>query len=184
MSPVRRREEPLGDPLVRSLYRDLAGESAPAELDSAVLADARAAMHVPRGHGGGFLRPLAWAASVGLCVAVVLQVYLSETRGVQPAVVPDSATERHEAAVELRARKLGDAHREKGGSVAEPFADGVDADATGRPAGSVCAANFRSVRDEWLRCIETLEDAGDIEQAAIERERLERAIAGEVTTDD
>lgn len=129
------------------------------------------------------MRPLAWAASIGLCVAVVLQVYLTQSPALRPDVTPDSAMDLHEAAVESRARKLGDTHRGKAGH-ATSFADTVDSDATSQPAETICPANFQLARDEWLRCIASLEDAGEVEQAAIERERLERAHAGEGAADD
>lgn len=202
---MKQREEPLGDPLVRSLYRELAGERAPEDLGDAILAEARAAMEFPRSRGGGLLRPLTWAATVGLCVAVVLQIYLTQTPGRQPAATPGPAADLHETAVEMRARKLGDGHREKSGTAGDPSADDAarrsstaasprvaspagawpeDADATRRPTDSACAPESRLGRDAWQQCIEALEAAGDVERAAAERERLKQAYSAESTIDD
>lgn len=67
------RDNP-GDAAVSATYRELADERAPASLNESILRDARA--HAGRGYPGSmrWLRPMAWAATVGLSLAIVVQL--------------------------------------------------------------------------------------------------------------
>lgn len=64
----------VGDPLVSHTYEELANEHAPASLNEAVLRQASAASG--KGYSGSmrWLRPMAWAATVTLSLAVVIQL--------------------------------------------------------------------------------------------------------------
>jgi len=62
------------DPEVRALYREIAGETAPGRLDRAVLAEARAAARPRVGRVTAMLKPVAWAATIGLSLAIVLEL--------------------------------------------------------------------------------------------------------------
>lgn len=168
MSRYPRQEDSLDDPFVRSTYRGVACERTSEALDDAVLANARAALHARRSPGSGVARPLAWAATVGLCIAIVLQVTLVPADR-QPAQAGAPPVGLHESAVELRARKLGDMHREKAGPAAKAFMD----DAVSITGG--CTVDVRSSRTTWLRCIEDLEAAGHAEVAAAELAQLRDA---------
>lgn len=77
------RNNGIGDPAVSDAYRDMATERAPASLNEAVLHDAAA--HASKGYARSMLwmRPLAYAATVMLSLAIVVQVVLPPDRNVQ-----------------------------------------------------------------------------------------------------
>lgn len=90
------------DPRVSRAYRDLAKETSPPELDEKILK--LAAGNVPTRYGlaRGWLRPVAWAATIGLSLALVLEVSqytevstIEEpaTEGLSEQVVSDSLVE-------------------------------------------------------------------------------------------
>lgn len=62
------------DSLVSQRYRELAGERVPASLNESILREARAVGGRGYAHSVRWLRPLAWAATVGLCLAVVIEL--------------------------------------------------------------------------------------------------------------
>ncbi len=62
------------DKRVTDAYRDLATERAPASLDKQVLAMASREARTRYGLARAWIRPVAWAATIGLTVAVVLEV--------------------------------------------------------------------------------------------------------------
>jgi hypothetical protein len=183
------------DSLVRSIYRDVAREHTPAGLDQTVLDFAgRTAATAGRSRRRAWMSPLALAASIGLCLAIVLQVTgvpdPGQDRTVQPAPSPKAV---HEAAVESREQKMGDAHRDKSGTLQD--AAGADASAemtsfgeTSAPAApeafdtrddaGPCAEAERTGPDAWLTCIESLEAGGHAADAAAERRRMERIHPG------
>lgn len=68
------------DERVSRSYRDVATETAPGHLDAAVLAQAVAAGRSRYARSRAWTRPVAWAATIVLCVAVVLEL----TRAPQP----------------------------------------------------------------------------------------------------
>ena len=77
------RNNGIGDPAVSDAYRDMATERAPASLNEAVLHDAAA--HASKGYARSMLwmRPLAYAATVMLSLAIVIQVVLPPNADVQ-----------------------------------------------------------------------------------------------------
>ena len=70
----KERLEHENDPLVSAGYRDLATERTPESLDNAVLKKARANARPKYGRLRLWVRPLAWAATVAISLAIVLQV--------------------------------------------------------------------------------------------------------------
>jgi hypothetical protein len=62
------------DEEVRQAYRDIASERTPDALDKAVLQQAHKAVRPGYARSRAWTRPVAWAATVTLCVAVVLDV--------------------------------------------------------------------------------------------------------------
>jgi hypothetical protein len=62
------------DPRVSDVYRNLANETTPAELDRKVLAMAADEARASRGVPSTWFRPLAWAATVALSFALVLEI--------------------------------------------------------------------------------------------------------------
>ena len=62
------------DPRVSRTYRDLATETSPPGLDEAILKMAAGNAPTRYGLARGWLRPVAWAATIGLSLALVLEV--------------------------------------------------------------------------------------------------------------
>lgn len=62
------------DPVVSQAYRETADECVPAELDRAVLNTAADAARRRYTRSIAWLRPLAWTATIGLCLALVLEM--------------------------------------------------------------------------------------------------------------
>ncbi len=68
---VDRTDDGIGDPEISALYREIATERTPADLDRAVL-KAAAVRPEPR-TWNRWARPAAWAATIGLSLAIVLE---------------------------------------------------------------------------------------------------------------
>lgn len=81
----------VADARVTEAYRDLAGERAPASLNERVLREARA--HAGRGYSWwmGWLRPAAWVTTIGLCLAIVLELTTTEVGDIERTAVPPSS---------------------------------------------------------------------------------------------
>lgn len=113
--------EDVTDVRVSEAYRDLAGERAPASLNERVLREARA--HAGSGYSWwmGWLRPAAWVATVGLCLAIVIELTSTQIpdieRGDIPAVLepaaPDAARERGNEQFNRDARTSSDELRQQ-----------------------------------------------------------------------
>jgi hypothetical protein len=74
MSNERHPQDDLSDPLVSRTYRDLSDERAPEHLDHLVLNEARRAAKPGYATTISWLRPAAWVTTIGLCLAIVLEV--------------------------------------------------------------------------------------------------------------
>lgn len=70
------------DSRVSRSYREIASERAPASLNEAILREARSRGGRGYAHAISWLRPLAWAATVGLSLAIVIE--LSQTPDLTP----------------------------------------------------------------------------------------------------
>ena len=68
------RDNVTADPSVSATYRQLADEKAPASLDEKVLHSAAAMPRVGSGIGRAWMKPVAWAATIGLSLAIVLEM--------------------------------------------------------------------------------------------------------------
>ena len=89
----------ITDAEVSRTYREIATERAPASLNERVLLAANART----GHGYSrtisWLRPMAWAATIGLCLAIVIELSdvsqlgepLPERRALEPASAPEAS---------------------------------------------------------------------------------------------
>jgi hypothetical protein len=79
----------VADPLVSRTYRESAEERTPPELDRTVLRQARRNAHSQYSRSVMWLRPMAWAATIALCLAIVVEVaYLPQ---LEPDMMPASA---------------------------------------------------------------------------------------------
>jgi hypothetical protein len=74
MSKQRRQHDGESDPVVSEAYRELSQERTPAHLDHVVLNEARKAAKSDRPREISWLRPAAWVTTIGLCLAIVLEI--------------------------------------------------------------------------------------------------------------
>lgn len=74
MSNERRRPDDPSDPLVSRTYRESSDERTPEHLDHVVLNEARKAAKPGYATTISWLRPAAWVTTIGLCLAIVLEV--------------------------------------------------------------------------------------------------------------
>ena len=74
MSNERRDHDAVTDSAVSTVYREFSDERAPEHLDHEILNMARDAAKDRHRSAMGWLRPAAWVATVGLCLAIVVEV--------------------------------------------------------------------------------------------------------------
>lgn len=82
--------EDVKNPVVSRHYRAIADEKAPDALNQAVLRKARQQSARRYSRSVLWLRPMAWAASIGLCLAVVIE--LNNVPGPEPSLAAPPAT--------------------------------------------------------------------------------------------
>ena len=80
---------------LKRAYRDLATETSPAELDDKVLRMATRETRSRYGIARAWVRPVAWAATIGLSLAIVLEVLqvIPPAAEPEPASISESARE-------------------------------------------------------------------------------------------
>jgi hypothetical protein len=183
------------EPRVSATYREVATETTPAHLDRKVLQAARAGARTRYGLARAWMRPLAWAATIALSFAFVLQMTqeddapppadtaIPEGR-VEPAVIPPSTggdvVELREASREAvtKAKELNErAMPQAPARAASEFAPAaLDDTAVMRFADPVsCDAAARASATSWYECIEALREKGLDEAADAELEALRAA---------
>jgi hypothetical protein len=90
-------DEPV-DPRVSAAYRQMADERTPEHLDHVILNAARGAVKPRWNKAVAWLRPAAWVATIGVCLAIVVEISLlpdpepADFDGVSPAAAPPAAT--------------------------------------------------------------------------------------------
>ena len=183
------RDLPIVDESLRRQYRELAGERTPEHLNASILAQAGKAATPGYGRFRAWTRPLAWAATIALSVALVLEL----SRTSDPATSAPFET-RAPAAPAQSGRTEPSAGA--GGTGTAPALEFEDrdmdllrrasemADVTSGNNPQVGAANAelagcnaptRDDPDAWLTCILALEASGRMEAAANERRLLQAA---------
>lgn len=199
MTEERNQTDARADALVSQAYRDLADERTPEHLDRTIL---RAAAKAARPRYSRFIawtRPMAWAATVMLSVALVLEVTNSpspgvvsfdETIGTFEVQSPeadakddgpvDSPEESVVPASELTKKQSSDM-RQKAAAIAEqeiapqqPEAREraeLLSDAAFSAPVTDCSQDAVATPQAWLECIVALEDA-DRDDAAREQRAL------------
>ncbi len=104
MSDKRKNSDETVDPRVSAAYRDLADERTPGHLDHVILNAARGAATPKWNRAVAWLRPAAWVATIGVCLAIVIEIALlpqQEPDGLVPVAedaLPATATKRLETA--------------------------------------------------------------------------------------
>jgi hypothetical protein len=118
---------------VSKAYRDIASERPAAHLDARILKDARAAATPRYAHLRTWTRPLAWAATIGLSLAIVLQVteqpVVEAPAAVQPAsdtVLESVEDKRQDQDITQQLRKEGAAWTAKPERVEEAFTPNME----------------------------------------------------------
>ena len=104
MSDKRKNSDETVDPRVSAAYRELADERSPGHLDHAILNAARGAAKPRWNRAVAWLRPAAWVATIGVCLAIVIEIALlpeQDPAGLAPVsedALPATATKRLERA--------------------------------------------------------------------------------------
>ncbi len=190
---------------VSEAYRGIARETPPAKLDESVMAMARQEARTRYGLARAWIRPVAWAATIALSFAFILE--LTYFSGGPPIDAPHPAGPEADigqyeepaakeapykrppativATPEIRASEPPPLQRaeERAGATAAGLADDVAADEFRRqraPAAVAseighCDAGDRENADTWYRCILALRDSGLDAAAELELDALQRA---------
>ena len=147
MSDQRKNGDESADPRVSAAYREMAGERTPEHLDHVVLNAAHSAARPRWNTAIAWLRPAAWVATIGVCLAIVVEVSLLQDEEAgrvdgavpaaappvyeAPATAPAAKTERYEKAVPAAAEKAAVQPMQKAARGAS-----ADADARSEEAGA------------------------------------------------
>lgn len=196
------REQDTGR--VSEAYRDIARETSPANLDDRVMAMAAREARTRYGLARAWVRPVAWAATIGLSFAFILEMtYFSDEPpfdAAMPASPESDAIERAEptakeapykresapivAAPEIRtsdtpARQDADESADAAAGFAEDIAPGElrrqRAAAAVTSEADRCEAGDRQSADTWYLCIQALRERGLEDDAEAELEALRKA---------
>ena len=98
MSDKRINSDEPGDPRVSAAYRQMADERTPEHLDHVILNAARSAAKPRWNRAVAWLRPAAWVATIGVCLAIVIEIALlpdpepAEFDSAPPAAAPPAAS--------------------------------------------------------------------------------------------
>lgn len=187
----------IHEPRVSATYREIATETTPAHLDRRVLEAARTGARTRYGLARAWMRPLAWAATIALSFAFVLQVAQQDD-----ALLPieSVAPNEHADAIPGGAGDAADLREAPGDAiikakefdnravlqaparlVPEPspvMADEPRAVAAPVPESASCDAGARADPGRWYACIEALREAGRDEAADAELEALRAEFPG------
>lgn len=102
-----------GNKRVSDAYRELAGESTPADLDARIMDLAAREIRSRYGLARAWIRPVAWAATIGLSLAFVLEMTLFvDAPPVVDALPPTISEERARQDAEVMKIKREDAERQ------------------------------------------------------------------------
>ena len=76
MTDTPMKKDDPGDPRVSAAYREMADERTPEHLDHVILNAARGAARPRWNRAIAWLRPAAWVATIGVCLAIVIEISL------------------------------------------------------------------------------------------------------------
>ncbi len=110
-----------GDPRVSEAYRELDDERSPEHLDHIILNAARGAARPRWNRAVAWLRPAAWVATIGVCLAIVVEISLlqDEELGGLDSMTP-ATIETPAAAPAAAAKRLEEADRQSAEPAAVP----------------------------------------------------------------
>lgn len=163
---------------VSAAYRDLANESPPPALDRRILAAARRQGQSRYGVVRAWMRPVAWAATIGLSLAILLEVTLftdappsAQLQPASDAPLPERA--RRNADV-MRAKEV-DAVRQSAPQRAPAAAFGQNSANSAVAAPAACDHEAKMTAESWFACIRALRDQDRDDEAAAELAALREA---------
>ena len=187
----------IDDKRVTDTYRDLADESAPAKLDEKILAMAANEARTRYGFTRAWIRPVAWAATIGLSLAFLLEMSQLDEAPVlraPPAPATEETREQDRTAddafvaedmkllreAEEQPRKRGEEATAVEVLTERPVAAAPKATMLHKAAPAArkeatlahCDDQARSTADSWYACILELRAAGRADAAASELETL------------
>lgn len=189
---------------VSDTYRDIAQESTPAHLDERIIAMAGREARTRYGLARAWVRPVAWAATIGLSFAFILEMtYFSEdappreiavpervdadlAEGAEPAPqeapfkrAPSAVVAAPEIRTGERLREAEERADEAATSRAEEFAAtpaySERAAALYADDVDVCDAEARRSAETWYRCVLALRERGLDDAARSELDALKEA---------
>jgi len=161
---------------VSAAYRDLPQASSPPALDRRVLAAARRESRPRYSVVRAWIRPLAWAATVGLSLAILLEFTLFNAAPPSPEPQPASGAPPAEQAgrdADVMRAKEEDAVVRPSMPRRAPAAARLESrEAAARPP---CDYEARRTAESWYACVEALRDEGRDEDAVAELAALREA---------
>lgn len=176
------------DAEVSARYRELANEAAPQELDKIVLRAARkaASNSGSAGWGVSWYRPATFLATLGLCLALLLEIGDFQVFGpppdlsIQQDTPPDSNVFQDAADSAARSVREVDAAADESlqlsnGDSYEPEASIATLPASTTDGGQHCSEEQLATPETWWQCIQELREAGLHAAAEAELENLHKA---------
>ena len=159
------------DPRVTETYRDLATEKTPAELDDEVLAMAAREARTRYGLTRAWIRPVAWAATIALSLAFILEMTRYQevdTHDAAPELSEESAPRADAAPAAPMEAKREASLRTRDAVHTAAFAVAEEKEELSRH----CDENDRATPEAWYECIEALREEGRVDDATTELETL------------
>ena len=180
---------------VSDAYRDLAREKTPERLDNRILAMAAHESRSRYGLARAWVRPVAWAATIALSLAFVLELtWFADIPGGNGAPEPGVSAEPERQDADVMRAKQEDSRRRGIAELADvatlttpatPSADDTNLAIEAGEAAAfrtetpeqdhACAGEARASADTWYDCILDLREQGLDDDAAAELEDLLRA---------
>ncbi len=175
-------------PGVSSLYRAVASEQAPEDINQAVMDRARREVHTNRifPWRDAWYRPVAFVATAGLCLALILQMTemdVPESPDTTIGIVPvtgklfqeaGEATQDQVRQLEVEASRSMTSPPDKTApdSVTTGIPTGIGDVGPNLPADDYCSDEQRAETATWWLCIEGLEKRGQTQAAERELQAL------------
>ncbi len=204
----KQTDHPGGDSRVADAYRSIADERAPEHLNERVMRMAAKANRTRYAAARAWMRPAAWAVTIGLSLAIVLELTQLPQEPLHYGGAPAEKgppVEKGPLAEKWRAREMPAKAAPAPAMLDEAFsgddtvaapqsaAEAVKAERRSMPLSAaeesiapefLCAADVRDSADRWYDCIESLRDTLPASRVATELEQLFAAFPDFVVPED
>lgn len=144
---------------VSGAYRDIAKERSPSHIDKRIMSLARQEARTPYGLARSRVRPVAWAATIALSFAFILELTYFREDPLPAASIAEPETRIQDAPVQSAAEETTTAAPSSFTSN-RPAAARQRADTLLDKAVDHCDAEARQSAASWYRCVQTLRDQG------------------------